>query len=247
MSNPFGNFLKSKLDEIQKRNPRFSFRSLAKKVAISPGCLNELMHGKRPLSEFYASKIVLGLELGVEERNQVYAMIATRSRKFNVQKRLTEQQLELLSSWEHFAILNLMRIPQFQSSEKWISQRLGIPVEKVQHSLDLLMNLGFIKMHGNIFVRTVASLGTTSDIPSHALVQAHVSDMNKAIEVLKVTTPDRRDYSAITLAFNPEKMTEVKALIKKFRQRLSLLAEEGEPSEVYNLNIQFFPLTVPVK
>ncbi|WP_374033021.1 hypothetical protein [Bdellovibrio bacteriovorus] len=26
-----------------------------------------------------------------------------------------------------------------------------------------------------------------------------------------------------------------------------MLAEEGEPSEVYNLNIQFFPLTVPVK
>jgi hypothetical protein len=32
--------------------------------------------------------------------------------------------------------------------------------------------------------------------------------------------------------------------IKKFRRKLSMLVEEGDMTEVYNLNIQFFPLTV---
>lgn len=244
VSNQFGALLKNKLEEIQKKNPRFSFRSLAKKVGISPGCLNELMHGKRPLSEFYANKIVLGLELGAEERNEVYSLISTRSRKFAAQKTLAEKELELIASWEHFAILNLIRMKTFKPEPEWIAERLALPLEKVQQSLELLLDLGFIKRKGNSIARSVASLATTTDIPSEALVQAHVSDMHKAIEVLKRTPIDRRDYSAITMAINPHKMEEAKNLIKKFRRKLSMLVEEGDMTEVYNLNIQFFPLTV---
>ena len=170
VSNQFGALLKNKLEEIQKKNPRFSFRSLAKKVGISPGCLNELMHGKRPLSEFYANKIVLGLELGAEERNEVYSLISTRSRKFAAQKTLAEKELELIASWEHFAILNLIRMKTFKPDPEWIAERLALPLEKVQQSLDLLLDLGFIKRKGNSIARSVASLATTTDIPSEALV-----------------------------------------------------------------------------
>ncbi|UXR66238.1 DUF4423 domain-containing protein [Bdellovibrio bacteriovorus] len=181
MSNKFGALLKTKLEEIQKKNPRFSFRSLAKKVGISPGCLNELMHGKRPLSEFYANKIVLGLELGSEERNEVYSLISTRSRKFAAQKVLMEKEMEMLSSWEHYAILNMIRMKTFQAEPEWIADRLALPVDRVQRSLDLLMDLGFIKRKGNSIARAVASLATTEDIPSQALVKAHLSDMSKAV------------------------------------------------------------------
>ncbi|WP_374074148.1 DUF4423 domain-containing protein [Bdellovibrio bacteriovorus] len=247
MSNKFGTLLKSKLEEIQKKNPRFSFRSLAKKVGISPGCLNELMHGKRPLSEFYANKIVLGLELDTAERNEIYSMISTRSRKFAVQKTLQEQELELLTNWEHFAILNLFRMKNFQSEPAWIAERLALPIEKVEMSLQLLMNLGFIKKKGNSIARAVASLSTTTDVPSQALVKAHTSDLRKAIEVLQSTPPDVRDFSSITMAINPGKLSEAKKFIKKFRRKFSILVEEGEQTAVYNLNIQFFPLTQPEK
>ncbi|XGC79791.1 DUF4423 domain-containing protein [Bdellovibrio bacteriovorus] len=246
-SNRFGDLLKGKLEDIQKKNPRFSFRSLAKKVGISPGCLNELMHGKRPLSEFYANKIVLGLELDTNERNEIYSLIATRSRKFAVQKTLEDQELELITHWEHFAILNLFRMKNFQPEPQWIAERLGIPVEKAEQSLQLLMNLGFIKRKGNSIARAVASLSTTTDIPSQALVKAHISDLKKAIDVLQSTPPEIRDFSSITMAINPEKIAEAKKYIKKFRRKFSILVEEGDQTEVYNLNIQFFPLTRPVK
>lgn len=246
-SNRFGDLLKSKLEDIQKKNPRFSFRSLAKKVGISPGCLNELMHGKRPLSEFYANKIVLGLELDINERNEIYSLIATRSRKFAVQKTLEDQELELITHWEHFAILNLFRMKNFQADPVWIGERIGIPVEKAEHSLQLLMNLGFIKRKGNSIARAVASLSTTTDIPSQALVNAHISDLKKAIDVLQSTPTDVRDFSSITMAINPEKIAEAKKYIKKFRRKFSILVEEGDQTEVYNLNIQFFPLTRPMK
>lgn len=246
-SNRFGDLLKIKLEEIQKKNPRFSFRSLAKKVGISPGCLNELMHGKRPLSEFYANKIVLGLELDISERNEIYSMITTRSRKFAVQKTLEEKEMEMLTNWEHFAILNLFRMKNFQSEPEWIADRLGLSIETVEHSLNLLMELGFIKRKGNSIARAVASLSTTSDIPSQALVKAHVSDLKKAIEVLQATGPEQRDFSSITMAINPAKIEEAKKYIKKFRRKFSILVEEGEQTEVYNLNIQFFPLTRPEK
>lgn len=243
MSDRFGALLKSKLEEIQKKNPRFSFRSLAKKVGISPGCLNELMHGKRPLSEFYAHKIVLGLELDTEERNEIYSLITTRSRKFAEQKSLTEQKIELLSSWEHFAILNLFRLKNFKSEPSWIAERLGLPIDRVEVSLQILTQLGFIKRKGLSMVRSAPSLTTSVDLPSQALVKAHLSDLKKAMDVLQSTPPEVRDFSSMTMAMDPARMTEAKKFIQKFRQKFSLMVEDGEASEVYGLNIQFFPLT----
>jgi uncharacterized protein (TIGR02147 family) len=232
-----------KLEEMQQKNPRLSLRALARKLGISPGCLTELMQGKRPLSEFYASKVVLGLEMGPEERNQVFSLITTRSRKFDAQKVIAEKELELLKSWEHFAVLNLIRTKDFQPEPAWIAERLSISPEKAEESLELLLTLGFVKRKGNSLARSVGSLTTTHDIPSQELVNAHIGDLKKAISVLQETPPKVRDYSSITMAINPEQIDEAKKLIKDFRKKLAMLVERGDKTEVYNLNIQFFPLT----
>lgn len=245
MLNPFGNLLQSKLEEMQQKNPRLSMRAFAKKMGISPGCLNELMHGKRALSEFYASKIVLSLELDTAERNKVYSYITTQSRKYDAEQLIENKEIEVISTWQHFAILNLMRTQDFDSDPAWIADRLAITPEEAEFSLQLLMDLGFIKAKGKSLVRSVGSLSTTTDIPSSEIVKAHMVDLQKAIQVLQDTPPPLRDFTSTTLAVNPEKMPEAKKLIKAFHKKFSMLVEDGDKSAVYNLNVQFFPLTVP--
>ena len=245
MLNHFGTLMQTKLEEMQKKNPRLSMRAFAKKMGISPGCLNELMHGKRALSEFYASKIVLSLELDTVERNQVYSYITTQSRKYDTGQLIENKEIEVISTWQHFAILNLMRTKDFSSDPAWIADRLSITPEEAEFSLQLLTDLGFIKAKGKSLVRSVGSLSTTTDIPSSEIVKAHMVDLQKAIQVLQNTPPPMRDYSSTTLAVNPGKMPEAKKLIKAFHKKFSMLVEDGDKSAVYNLNVQFFPLTVP--
>jgi uncharacterized protein (TIGR02147 family) len=244
MLNTFGALLQAKLEDQQKKNPRLSMRSFAKKMEISPGCLNELMHGKRALSEFYANKIVLALEMDTAERNKVYSFITTQSRKHDVEQTIAEKQIEVISSWQHFAILNLMRTKDFDSNPMWIADRLAITPEEAAHSLKLLEDLGFIKTKGKSLVRSVGSLSATTEIPSAEIMKAHIADLQKSIDVLQNTKSSVRDYSSTTLAINPEKMPEARKLIKTFHKKLSMLVEDGDKSAVYNLNVQFFPLTV---
>ncbi|MNL26858.1 hypothetical protein D3C87_1484140 [compost metagenome] len=138
-----------------------------------------------------------------------------------------------------------MRTKDFSSDPAWIAERLAISPEDAAHSLQLLMDLGFIKSKGKSLVRSVGSLSTTVDIPSSEIVKAHMVDLQKAMQVLQETKPPVRDFSSTTLAVNPEKMPEAKKLIKAFHKKFSMLVEDGDKTAVYNLNVQFFPLTVP--
>lgn len=235
-------FLKAQLKKVQKKNPRFSLRSFARKAGISPGAMADLTQGKRALSEFYASKIADGLNFSGEEREVLFSFVATKSRKFIIDKTLTEEQMSLITQWHHYAILNLMKTKDFQSSPEWIAERLGLRTLVVEESLALLLRLGLIAWSKNSYKRVFHNLLTTVDIPSKALVAAHKNHLLKAIEVLERTQPSARSFTSITMPVDVRKLEEAKKQIRNFRQRMSLLLE-GEPREVYTLSIQLYPLT----
>ena len=52
-----------------------------------------------------------------------------------------------------------------------------------------------------------------------------------------------RDFTSMTMAIDPEKLTEAKKKIREFRRGLSEFLEAGKKEEVYRLNIQLVPVT----
>ena len=54
---------------------------------------------------------------------------------------------------------------------------------------------------------------------------------------------EERDFSSIMVALDPEKLPEVKTIIREFRQKLATLVKDGHRSEVYQLAIQLYPIT----
>ncbi|MNL64824.1 hypothetical protein D3C87_1890770 [compost metagenome] len=54
-----------------------------------------------------------------------------------------------------------------------------------------------------------------------------------------------RDFSSTTLAIDLDKLTEAKTIIREFRQKMSALLRDGNKTDVYQLAIQFYPLTHP--
>jgi uncharacterized protein (TIGR02147 family) len=54
-----------------------------------------------------------------------------------------------------------------------------------------------------------------------------------------------RDFSSLTLVIDPQKINEAKQVIKEFRKKMTSLSMQDNPQEVYQLAIQFFPLTKP--
>ncbi|MBS1970927.1 MAG: TIGR02147 family protein [Bdellovibrionales bacterium] len=243
MTSPLEVLLKKKLKDIQTKNTRFSMRSLAAKIGISPGALGDLMKGKRALSDFYAEKIAAGLHLKEEERKALFAAVTTRSRKFGKQKILAENEFSMITDWENYAILNLMKTKDFRSDVAWIAERLAIPESQVKKSVKVMMDLDLIISRQGEWIRNHNSISTTREIPSRYIVEAHKKDLLKAIEMLEKTPLSARSYTSITMPINTAKIEEARKLIRKFRRNLCLLMETGPKDEVYNLNIQLYPVT----
>lgn len=243
MSKALSTFLNKKHEEIRIRNPRFSLRSFAAKLGISAGALASLIKGERLLSDSYAERIASALTLSPEEKSFLFSQVRTRSRRFTKQKMLVEDELQMITDWENYAILNLMKTDGFRSDAAWIANRLALPEERVKHSLQLMMNLKIISLKQGSWVRTHTSFTTTREVPSKALVEAHKKDLLKAIDILQTTPPEFRSFTSVTMPISMAKIGEAKELIRKFRRNLCLLMEAGSKDEVYNLNIQLYPVT----
>jgi DNA-binding Lrp family transcriptional regulator len=236
-------FLSQKLDELQKKNPRFSMRALAQKAGISPGRLNEIFHERRPLSDHYSNRIAYGLSLSQEEQVALSGFVTVRAKRMNFQKVLENQELRLITSWEPYALLNLMKTDDFESSTEWIAKRLALPIEKIEECLKLLEAQGIIKMKHGRWLRIPEQMTTTADIPSSAIVEGHLANLKKATDALFKVSADKRNYATMTMPINVSKIEEAKQLMTQFRRKLCLLLEEGPKTEVYNISMQLYPLT----
>ena len=84
---------------------------------------------------------------------------------------------------------------------------------------------------------------TTEDVASEALKASHHDTLELAHKKLNEVPVELRDFSSMTVAVDQKKIPEVKAVIREFRQKMGELLKAGNKSDVYQLAIQFFPLT----
>ncbi len=241
--------------EGKQKNPQYSLRAFAKKLSLSPGSLSDILKGKRSLSFKSAHKILNRLDFLPDERHSFLnlalsekmgcAASDTSLHKKNLKKFKTidPDVFYVVSDWQHYAVLGLMKTSNFQSNSKWIAKRLGITSVEVESTLSRLERVGLIKKINEQYVRINENLSTTHDIPSSALRRSHKQTLEQAISALEEIPVELRDITSISVAINPNKMRDAKDLIKNFRREFQAIMEDGKKEEVYNLNIQFIPVT----
>lgn len=140
-----------------------------------------------------------------------------------------------------------MTCEDFQSDTHWIARRLGILKGDVDEALNVLNKLDLIEQSTNGWVKKSKKIRFPTVRSQAEIRNFHRQMIEQALKELncKTTSQDfeRRMISGITFSCNPKK-------IKKIKQKLNLLiheiansAMEGSCTEVYQINLQFFPLT----
>jgi uncharacterized protein (TIGR02147 family) len=86
-------------------------------------------------------------------------------------------------------------------------------------------------------------LETSEDIESQALQESHSEALRIAAEKLERIPVGLRDFSSVTMAIDPKKLPEAKAIVREFQEKLYALLADGKKTEVYQFNFQLFPLT----
>jgi len=256
-----------KMYEHRKKNSRsFSFRSFARLAEMgSPNYLKLVMDGKRNLTQKTITQFVKGLQLNrseaeffenlvyfnqseaSEDKNKFFERMG-RSRRYREIKQIQSQQFDFYSQWYHSAIRELVTLPHFKEDPQWIAKTLtpSITAKQAEDSLKLLQRLKLlVRSKRGKLVQTDATLATAPEVQSLAIGNFHRQMLERASDSIENISASLRDLSAITLGLKEEQIPELKKRILKFRRELlvSLGNNEKNNSQVYQMNIQLFPLS----
>ncbi len=246
------------------RNQRFSLRAYAKFLDINPATLSNVLRDKRCFPINLAHQVTTKLKLSEQEkslfvdsiiacRKEKSSEIARRKEILSLRRKLLrehEAQLkgdkyyEVITQWEYYGVLSLMKVDGFIFSLENISKSLGFSTERSNEIVGNLYSLGLIKKDdmGKV-TRTYNSLFTTEEIPSHSLKIAHINELELAKEKVYTVPVNKRHFSSVTMAINSNKILEAGKIIKEFKDKISGVLEGDSKDSVYNLTVNLFPLT----
>lgn len=245
--------LKERFSQRQRGNHSYSLRAYARDLKVHPSTLSHVLLGKRPLPVKDSAKVLNALDLNAKERT---LFVESLGRKHASLDRIRipsiddrafldeETYFQVIAEWEHYAVLTLFDCDGFEPSVRSIVAALGITETRAEVVLDNLIRYGLLeRIESGAMKKAHPRVRTTEDVASAALHASHLETLSLGQRKLREVPVDLRDFSSLTVAVDPELMPQAKAIIREFRQKMDTLLKTGNKSEVYQLAIQFFPLT----
>lgn len=248
---------------IKATNPDFSVRRWAQVSGVKPEALLAVLKGKKQAPLVLMNDLLKQLDLSALEQNYIEAMIKFSSAQTAPEKemfRLVLDQLRphssnealiedesLFSHWSYLAIFVMAGMETFVCTEDSIARLFlsDVPRSIIKSGIQKLLftQMVTIDEHG-VLRKTVDHMGTQNDVKKEAIHDYYeqVFDMAKA----HIQTPlDEREFQCLTVSLNSEELALFKNEIRKFRTKLTTLSQM-KTDQVYQLNVQFFPLTKKV-
>lgn len=250
----------------RRTHARYTLQTFAQELEMSPSDLQAIMQRRETMNCRQATHLAMRLEMADQEAQDFIAAayVQTLPRPITVQAspkrkgkralsfRLPEiDSLEAISRWESTAILDLATTPDFQPSPEWIATRLNISPQAASDGITRLIRLGLLVRRGRKVVRPIPPVVFISHAPK-VYVREHLAQMMDKAQLELRTRTDvdairNRQMTAHTIAVNPERIASAKAMIEAFQEKLAKHLTQGPCTEVFQLNIQLFALTQPMR
>jgi len=243
--------------ELQSRHPGYSLRRFARKVDLPSAVVSEVLRGKRTLTRNLEEELITDLNIDSRLASKLILEIPEKKRRRKRSEITADEtlpknnyhllqiaELSAVSDWWNFAILRAIETKKTQNADiQALGKRLGLSKKTVSASIENLVRLGLLENIDGILRSTEKTLTTTFDIPSSAIRKNHLQGLELAQDALREIPVELRDYSAITVTFDPERLAVIKSKIENFRRELMNEMLSTPKKEVYRLQIQLFPLT----
>ncbi len=247
----------------RKRTPVFSNRYIVQKAGFkSPTALKHVIDGKRNLSLESANRFATALKIegirrhyfltlvlfnqtaSLEEREK-YLNELLELRRTDNPSRLNEEQYDVFSKWYHLAIKELIELPDYKNSSKWIGRVLSpqISANEAADSINLLKRVGLIEKRDGAFRPVNKVLVTDERVRSVKVIEYHRQMIQLGADSITRFRSEEREVSGTTIRVNKEEFRSVVAMVRELRRKLlALAAKSTDGDQIYQLNFQLFPL-----
>lgn len=228
-----------------RKNGAYSLRAYAKYLEVDQSHLSKILKGQRSFSRDFAQAVAP--KLGVTAAD-VKNLFTEGTRAMPGFLALSDDELELIGEWHHFAILELLKLEGFEFDEANVASRLMIHVEEAREAISRLARLGFIQVTEGQQVKLLAPNTTWSNSKATSAARKRYQRqlIEKSLDAIDHVPFEQRENGSLTVAINPERMPEFKTKLEEIRKELSgFFQADGERdlTEVYQYTFAFFPLT----
>lgn len=259
----FRDYIMEEFDRRKMQNPSYSMRSFARDLEIPPSRLSEVLNGKAAFSTERGIQVAEKLGFTKEQLEKFIYLLESRharsyARRWQAKKMLQKNNapqyhtipheiLERIPGWYFFAVLELVRTPDFEADPQKIAQKLNISFEEASDSMLALHECGFIEKTNTGWKVNTEYASTTFEIPNAKIREVHKGAISRSLTAVDTQGVHDRHLSTIFLNFSRDQMKAAKEAINEFvfqfNNQFSNNGTNPTASEVYQLALQLVRLT----
>jgi uncharacterized protein (TIGR02147 family) len=230
----------------------------------STGFLSNVMAGRKNLTPIQIIKLAKIIKMNkaesayfeamvyftqakvIDEKNEYFNRLVTLQKvKLKV---LDKKKMSVFSKWYYVVIRELLYFYRYNGSNP---SALGHKMEptirhtEAEQAIRYLEDLGLILKDKDGNYRQVDNAVTSGDeVRSLHLTNFQLATMELAKRAIQKIPASERDVSVLTMTLSPDTFQMIKSELQHIRKRIAKIAvDEDKPDRVYQLNIQFFPVT----
>jgi uncharacterized protein (TIGR02147 family) len=261
----YARFIRDHYAEKKRENRRFSYESFSRKAGFkSRSNLIEVSAGKKELSKTKVFSVARAMDLGPRESEYFETLVrfnhatTLKEREFHLHKLgllsgkapgriIGEGQFAYFSEWHHPVVRELVCMRGFDGDLGRLAKSLKpqITLKQAKESVELLLRLGLLeKSDRGRYAQADGAIQTEDELSSYVILRYQKENLRLAEEALDGIDPGDRDISTFTAGVSKACFLAVKKEIQAFRRHLSgLVGKDTGPDRVYQLNLQFFPVS----
>ncbi len=262
-------FIKEYIADRKVTDAYFSYRFLAPRIGIDHSLLIRIAGGKRHIGDSMIASLATAMKLPSRESRYFEMLVRfckteDREKKAEVFEKLAKMrqmrtkvlladQFEYFKSWHHVAIRSLIDCSRFSGDFQNLTARLNpsIAVTEVKRSVALLTRLGLItKDECGVYSVSEHHITTGSEWSGLAIAAFQRDVIALSALSLDRDPKERRDISSLTMSVDEACFAEIKQMLKACREQIIRRVDaipSGTTDRVYQLNLQFIPLSIPVE
>jgi len=188
--------------------------------------------------------VLLNQSVTLKEKNRYFTALL-KCRGYEKANPSIKKLYQYFSEWYHVSIREMLTLNSLSPSA--ISKKLfpEVSLKKVNSSIKLMLELGFIKKTKNEkFQQVFPDIPRDNEFISLMILNYHINMSEHASKHIDCFGPELRDLSSVTISVKKESIEQLKTLMSSFKKKLISFAYDiKNPDEVVQVNFQMLPLT----
>jgi uncharacterized protein (TIGR02147 family) len=262
----YRSFLRDFYESRKKNDTFFSYRYMAFKLKMDHSLLVKILSGKRHIADnaienytklcklkkreaLYFETLVNFEKARTKEQSRIYfeKLLALKDYRSST---ITKEFYKYFQKWYYVAIRSLLDIYKFRGNYRSLATQLNPPITaaEAKEAITLLEKLKFIKKDSDGVYRVTDAHVSTPEKWQDIAISTYQKEVIKMSSLSIDRNPkETRDISTITMSINKECFEDIKQIIRECRtaiiKRVDLIPDDQKSDRLYQLNIQFIPLS----